>query len=166
MTTFVIILLATLIFGGQMLVIYHKKRKKVDMLLVEAGPTTNAKEDFTKKVPVIVGNMQMNPSYQYFKVVNDCMKMRHISSGDVIGVQPLNENYTINDINQGDILLIYLNDERFSGHKIRVMKDIVGDAFNTYYFVGDTKQQSSEPHPFSTIRGVVKEVYHPYKSVM
>ena len=166
MEALIIVLLTTLVYGVQMYVMFLKKRRIVNILPVEAGSTANTNHNFMKKVPIRVENMQMNPSYEYFKVVNDCMKMRKISSGDIIGVQPLNEHYTIKDIKSGDILLIYLDDNRFHGHKIRVMKNVEGDAFNTYYFKDNVEHKSSEPHAFSTIRGVVKEVYHPFNSAI
>lgn len=166
MEALIIVLLTTLVYGVQMYVIFLKKRRIVEILPVEAGPTANTNHDFMKKVPIRMENIEMNPSYEYFKVVNDCMKKRNISSGDIIGVQPLNEHYTIKDIKSGDILLIYLDDNRFHGHKIRVMKNVVDNAFNTCYYKDNVEQQSSEPHMFKTIRGVVKEVYHPLKAAV
>lgn len=161
MTTIITILIATLLFGGRMLYLFLRRRRTVDLLPVEAGPTADADEDFTIPVPVRVGEMKMDKSLQYFVVRNDCMKPLHISSNDVIGVQLFDDNFTIADLKQGDILLIFLNDNRFHGHKIRVMDHVDGDAFHTYYFVGKQPHNSSEPHAFSAIRGIVKEINHP-----
>lgn len=164
MSTLISVLLATLIFGGRILYLFLRRRRTVELLPVEAGPTADADEDFNTPVSVRVGDMQMNASLQYYIVRNECMKPLHINSGDVIGVQLFDDHFTINDVKQGDILLIYLNDDKFHGHKIRVMDYAQGDSFHTYYFVGRQPQDSSEPHAFSTIRGVVREINHPYSS--
>lgn len=165
MTTLIPILLATLIFGGRILYLFLRRRKTVELIPVEAGPTADADEDFTTPVPVCVGTMPMDSSLQYFVVRNECMNPLHISSGDIIGVQLFDEDFTLADIKQGDVLLIHLDDAKFHGHKIRVMDYAEGDAFHTYYFVGKQPQESSEPHAFSSIRGVVREINHPYKEV-
>lgn len=164
MTTLIPVLLATLIFGGRILYLFFRRRRTMELMPVEAGPTADADEDFTTPVPIRVGDMQMDASLQYFVVRNDCMKPLHISSGDIIGVQLFDGDFTITDVKQGDILLIHLDDNRFRGHKIRVMDYVQGDSFHTYYFVGRKPQDSSEPHAFSTIRGVVREINHPYNS--
>lgn len=164
MTTLIPVLLATLIFGGRILYLFFRRRRTMELMPVEAGPTADADEDFTTPVPIRVGDMQMDASLQYFVVRNDCMKPLHISSGDIIGVQLFDSDFTITDVKQGDILLIHLDDNRFRGHKIRVMDYVQGDSFHTYYFVGRKPQDSSEPHAFSTVRGVVREINHPYNS--
>ena len=162
MTTITFIL-ATLIFGGRMLYLFLKKRKIMNLMLVEAGPTVHAKKvDFITPVPVRVGDMQIDETLEYFLVKNNCMNPRKIYSDDVIGVQLFDDNFTVADVEQGDILLIYLDDNRFHGHKIRVMDYPENNAFHTYYYVGGKIQKSSEPHAFSAIQGVVREINHPY----
>lgn len=165
MTTLISITLATLIFGGRILYLFLRRRKTVELLPVEAGPTADAEEDFETPVPVRVGTMPMDTSLQYFVVRNECMTPLHINSGDIIGVQLFDDEFTLSDVKQGDILLIYLNDKGFHGHKIRVMDYPEGKFFQTYYFVGKRPQQSSSPHAFSSIRGVVREINHPFKEV-
>lgn len=163
MITLITFILATLVFGGRIFYLFLRKRKTVNLMLAEAGPTSDAKEeDFATPVPVRVGDMQMDASLEYFLVKNNCMNPRHIYSDDVIGVQLFDDDFTLADVNQGDILLIYLDDDRFRGHKIRVMDYPEGNAFHTYYFIGGKIQNSSEPHAFDTIRGVVREINHPY----
>lgn len=165
MTTLLTIILATLIFGGRILYLFLRRRETMYLMPVEAGPTADASEDFATPVRVGVGEMSINESLQYFIVRNDCMKPLHICSGDIVGVQLFNENFTIDDVKQGDILLIYIDDARFHGHKIRVMDYADDEAFHTYYFVGKKPHNSSEPHAFHTIRGIVREINHPYNSV-
>ena len=164
MTTLISILLATLIFGGRILYLFLQRRKTMQLMPVEAGPTSDAGEDFMTPVTVRVGTMPMDASLQYFVVRNECMAPLHINSGDIIGVQLLDEDFTLADIQQGDILLIRLDDDSFHGHKIRVMDHTEGQAFCTYYFVGQRPQPSSKPHAFNCIRGVVREINHPFKS--
>lgn len=154
------VLLATLIFGGNMLYLFLKRRKKVELMPVEAGPTSCTTEDFLKPVQVQIGTMPMDPSLQYFYVRNECMIPRHIYPGDVIGVQMLDDNFTLADIKKGDILLIFIDDDKFRGHKIRVMDDVEDNAFHTSYFIANRPNKSSKPHSFSTIRGVVRETNH------
>ena len=161
MTTIIAILIATLLFGGRILYLFLLRKKTVDLLPVEAGPIADADEDFTAPVPVRVGEMKMDKSLQYFIVRNDCMKPLHINSNDIIGVQLFDDNFTVADVKKGDILLIFLDDNRFHGHKIRVMDYANNDTFHTFYFVGKQPHSSSEPHSFSTIRGIVKEINHP-----
>lgn len=163
--TLISVLLATLIFGGRILYLFLQRRKTVELMPVEAGPTADASEDFTTPVTVRVGMMPMDSSLQYFIVRNECMNPLHIGSGDIIGVQLFDEDFTLDDIKQGDVLLIQLDDQKFHGHKIRVMDYKEGNAFHTYYFVGKRPQESSAPHAFNTIRGVVREINHPYKEV-
>lgn len=161
MKTLIYVLLATLVFGGRILYLYLQKRKKVKMLPVEAGPIADAKnEDFITPVTVRVGNLQMDPKLVYFVVKNECMNYLNINSGDIIGVQMFDKSFTIKDVEQGDILLIELDDEGFQGHKIRVMDYPEGEAFHTYYFKGNRKKESSHPHSFNNVRGVVKEIHH------
>lgn len=169
MKTLIIVLLATLFFGGRLLYLYLQKRKTedsktMDIMKVEAGPLANAKkEDFTKPVSVPVGDLQIDPSLQYFLVRNECMKPLNIKSGDIIGVQLFDESFTIKDVKKGDILLIELDDEEFRGNKIRVMDYPENEAFHTYYYLKGKQKESSHPHSFKNIRGVVREINHVHK---
>lgn len=161
MKTLIYVLLATLVFGGRILYLYLQKRKKVKILPVEAGPIADAKdEDFITPVIVRVGDLQMDPSLEYFVVRNQCMRPMNINEGDIIGVQLLDETFTIDKIKKGDILLIKLDDDNFRGHKIRVMDYPENDAFHTYYFIEENRKNSHYPHKFNNIRGVVKEIHH------
>lgn len=161
MKTLIYVLLASLVFGGRILYLYLRKSKKVKILPVEAGPIADAKdEDFVTPVAVRVGDLQMDPSLEYFVVRNECMKPMNINSGDIIGVQMFDENFTLDKVTKGDILLIQLDDENFRGHKIRVMDHPENEAFHTYYFLEENRKDSSYPHSFRSIRGVVKEINH------
>lgn len=166
MRTMLSILLATAIFGGRILYLYLKRRRREFLYPVEAGPTSNTDEDFTKPVSVRIGEMKKTPGLDYFLVKNECMRPIGICSGDIIGVQLFDDEFTIDDVEEGDVLLIELNDEKFRGRKIRVMDHAEQNAFATYYYVGSKKRQpSSKLHSFDSIKGVVREVNHPYRDV-
>lgn len=157
--------LITLLFGGILVYLYLVKHKKVLLFPAEAGPVDGVERDFTKQLPVVVGDMQMDPSLQYYVVQNDCMAPRHIYGDDIIGVQFFDEQFTIKDIEKDDILLIYIDDSDFHGHKIRAVKDITEDAFLTYYYRGEEKHDSKKPHSFASVKGIVRETHHPLKNV-
>lgn len=166
MRTLLSILLATAIFGGRILYLYLKRRRREFLFPVEAGPTSETDEDFTQPVSVRIGEMKKTPGLDYFLFKNECMRPIGICPGDIIGVQPFSDDFTIDDVEEGDVLLIELNDEKFRGRKIRVMDHADGSAFSTYYYVGNNKRQvSSKLHSFDSIRGVVREVNHPYQDV-
>jgi len=163
MKTILTILLATIFFGGRILYLYLKRRRRELLYPVEAGPTSEVKEDFNQPVSVRIGGMKKTPGLDYFVVRNECMRPMGICPDDIIGVQLFDDEFTITDVEEGDVLLIELNDENFRGRKIRVMDHAEKNAFVTYYYVGNKKrQQSSKTHSFECIRGVVREVNHPY----
>lgn len=157
--------LIIMLYGGILVYLYVKKHKKIDLLPVEAGPVDSVERDFTKPLTVVVGDLQTNPALQYYVVQNDCMIPRHIYGNDIIGVQLFDDQFTIKDIKKDDILLIYIDDEDFHGHKIRAVKDITEDAFLTYYYRGEEKHDSKKPHSFSSVKGIVRETYHPHQNV-
>lgn len=167
MRTLLTILLATVIFGGRIIYLYLKRRRRDFLFPVEAGPISDTNEDFTKPVSVRIGEMKKTPGLDYFLVKNECMRPIGICPGDIIGVQLFGEGFTIVDVKEGDVLLIELDDEKFRGRKIRVMDHIEENAFATYYYVGRKKRQaSSKLHSFDSIRGVVREVNHPYRNTI
>lgn len=155
----------TLLFSGILVYLYVRKHKKVFLFPVEAGPVDGVERDFTKPLTVVVGDMQMDPSLEYYVVQNDCMKPRHIYGDDIIGVQLFDDQFTIKDIKKDDILLIYIDDEDFHGHKIRAVKDIAEGVFMTYYYKGEDKHDSKKPHSFDSVKGIVRETHHPLKNV-
>ena len=155
------ILLTILIFGSYLVYTFLRRDKK--MFPVEAGPVDGVERDFSKPISVCVGDLHMDKSLTYFVVQNDCMIPRHIYPNDVIGVQMFNDQFTVRDVKENDILLIHLEDDDFKGHKIRVMKNIEGEAFHTYYFKNGYPKDSKKLHAFNTILGVVRETNHPQK---
>lgn len=164
MSTIILILTATLIFGSHIIYLWHKRHVCVEMLPVEAGPVEGTCNDFTvmESVRMGVAAKELNPELQHFVVHNECMVSRGIMPGDVIGVRMFSEDFTLSKTTPDDVMLIYLNDARFRGHKIRVRgeQDEANQVCHTYYYQGNRKVMSAHPHAERTIKGVVEDVYH------
>lgn len=103
----------------------------------------------------------MDKKLQYFVVKNKCMKPKGISNGDIIGIRMFDDNFRLDALEEGKILLIYLDNENFKGFKIREKgtQAMFGTAYDTYYYKRGKKRKSSKPHAIETIKGVVTEVY-------
>lgn len=164
MNSIILVIAATVLFGTRIAYLYYVRNKSVNLFPVEAGPLEDVKEDFSKKEKVCLGKVadELNPQLEHFVVRNECMTPRGIMSGDVIGVRLFDGSFTLADTNEDDVLLIYLDDERFKGHKIRIRGEMnnVSKECNTYYFAGRRKVLSRHPHTFNKIKGVVEDVYH------
>jgi hypothetical protein len=152
------------------IIFIHKRKNKhtgktAKLHQVEAGPIRNLfkqQVDLLPMVDVNVEDITMDPNLQYFIVKNQCMQEKGISDGDIIGVRMFDDENSVLTLSKKDnILLIYINDERFKGYKIREQGDMTSDglAFNTYHYKGGTKSLSSRPHAIESIKGVVTEVY-------
>lgn len=172
MDSIILILVSTLIFVPYIIWLrYYRinhKSKTIKLLnQVEAGPTTNIlnmfrrKTDLTKMVKTDMEGIIMDKKLQYFVVKNKCMKPKGISNGDIIGIRMFDDNFRLDALEEGKILLIYLDNENFKGFKIREKgtQAMFGTAYDTYYYKRGKKRKSSKPHAIETIKGVVTEVY-------
>ena len=169
MDSMILILIATCFFLPYMLYQYKKKNKHTGNIMqlhqVEAGPTKQyfkQKIDLMPMVDVDMEGIAIDPKLQYFVVVNQCMKIKGISDGDVIGVRMFGNGYEMpTNTKQGQMLLIYLDDEHFKGFKIREQGEITDDgkSYNTYHYKGGVRNQSSKPHSIASIKGIVEEVH-------
>lgn len=169
MDSMILILVATIIFLPYM--IYQYRRKKVSgtnvkyLHQVEAGPTKNLfvkRIDLTSPVAVDMGGITLNPETEYFVVKNQCMKLKGISDGDIVGVRMFKDGFVMPENPKKKLmLLIYLDDKYFKGYKIREQGEITDDgkAYNTYHYKGGVQNMSSKPHNIETIKGIVTEVY-------
>lgn len=165
----ILILIATCIFLPYMLYQYRKKNKHTGNIMqlhqVEAGPTKQyfkQKIDLMPMVDVDMEGITIDPKLQYFVVVNQCMRVKGISGGDVVGVRMFENGYEISKKSKpGQILLIYLDDEHFKGFKIREQGEITDDgtSYNTYHYKGGVQNKSSKPHSITSIKGIVEEVH-------
>lgn len=159
MNTLAAIITATVIFGSRILYLVWRKTRKVMLYPVEAGPLTEAHPDLNRPMPVCVGNLKMNRALHYFVVKNDCMIPKEIRPDDIIGVRMFDENFTVENVEEGKILLIYLPEKEI--YKMRIKGEPAEDnAYNTYYYRNNEKTKSSRPHGADSIKGVVVEVNH------
>lgn len=170
MDSMILILIATCIFLPCMIYQYRKKKTPKGRIMqlhqAEAGPTRRRlfkqKINLMPMVEVDMGNISINPELQYFVVKNQCMQIKGISDGDVIGVRMIENGDSIPTISKGNhILLIYLNDENFKGYKIREQGEITNDgtAYNTYHYENGRQHKSSKPHSIDSIKGIVTEIH-------
>ena len=169
MNSIILIIIALCVFLPCIIFIHKRKNKHTGKTAklhqVEAGPIRNLfkqQVDLLPMVDVNIEDITMDPNLQYFIVKNQCMQEKGISDGDIIGVRMFEDENSVLSLSKKDnILLIYINDERFKGYKIREQGDMTSDglAFNTYHYKGGTKSLSSRPHAIESIKGVVTEVY-------
>lgn len=169
MDSMILMILATCFFLPYIIYQYHKKRTYAGNVKrlpqVEAGPTKqfcNRKIDLTSLVSVDMKNISMDPNLRYFVVKNQCMQMKGISDGDIIGVRMLNDENKISALRKkGLMLLIYLDDKNFKGYKIREQGEITNNrmAYNTYHYKGGIQHKSSKPHSIESIKGIVVEIH-------
>lgn len=169
MDSMILMILATCFFLPYIIYQYNKKRKHVGnvkrLYQVEAGPTKqfcNKKIDLTSLVSVDMKNISIDPNLKYFVVKNQCMYMRGISDGDIIGVRMLNDKDKISALHKkGLMLLIYLDDKNFKGYKIREQGEITNNrmAYNTYHYKDGIQHKSSKPHFIESIKGIVVEIH-------
>lgn len=164
MSIFISAIIATIIFGIRIVYLERKRRENTNMYPVEAGHLDDVVEDFSKPIPVNTFDIrkQMDKELDYYIVKNDCMTPKHICNNDFIGVRMFDDKFTIDNVPKGDILLIWINDEKWTGHKIRIKGDFDGvQSFETSYYKEGKTIQSSQNHKIQSIRGVVEEVIHP-----
>ena len=171
MNSIILILVATCIFLP--FVIYKSRKKNrikehkntIKLPQVEAGPTGKFFKhsvDLTSLVEVDIENIVIDPSLKYFVVKNQCMQIKGISDGDIVGVNMIEDKESLlSSIKQGSMLLISLNDGNFKGYKLREVGELTDDktAFNTYHYKGGVQHKSSKPHSIDSIKGIVVEVH-------
>lgn len=169
MDSMILILIASCIFLPY--IIYQHRKKKtapkhiMQLHQVEAGPTRqlfNQRIDLTSMVNVDMEGISIDPDLQYFVVKNQCMKIKGISEGDIVGVRMFDDGCDIQLSSKKNLmLLIYLDDKHFKGYKIREQGEITDDgmAYNTYHYKGGIQNKSSKPHSLASIKGVVVEVH-------
>lgn len=137
----------------------------VSLYVVEAGPTKRffrQRQDFTTPIEVDCGGVVMNDKLRYFVVKNNCMRLKGIKDGDIIGVKMFDHNFSMPDDYKGKISLIYLHDKNFRGYKIRELGDYKSDinSYETYHYKGGKLNKSSRPHSTEAIKGLIVEVHH------
>jgi hypothetical protein len=166
-TVILILLLPLLIYAGATYFI-----EKISTLQwVEAGPVDSVCWHNRSKVKMLTnrdivradnGNVKNISEYRQFAVSGTCMEKRGIKSGGIVFVEMFENTDNAKKwelIKKDDILLIYLDDERYKGYKIRGFDGTDGnnsDRLMTFYYQGDRKYESSQSHSISQIVGKVK----------
>lgn len=130
--------------------------------VVEAGPISGVKHTGLHRT-----HQRLNSSYRVMKngiqyhyrrfiVQGDCMSCKGIKPHNVICVRIFNNEEEKTILKQNDFVLIFLNDRKFRGYKIRRIKDLTKDKADTFYYTPTgAEQPSSEPHALKSIIGIV-----------
>lgn len=131
--------------------------------LVEAGPISGIKHTGLRKtnerIRAVYNRTINNVTYRYrhFIVQGICMIKIGIKPGDLISVRMIDSQVDKSKLDKGTPVLIYLNDNKFRGYKIRIVKEIIdGDRAKTFYFNTDgSEHESSDTHSLKSIIGIV-----------
>ena len=137
------------------------------MTIVEAGSTGNTSECAVIHKPIakydklMIGNKQLDMSlFISLNVTGSCMKKKGINPGDVVIARKIGNNFNFNNLKEGDILLIWLNDSKFKGYKMRIFEsEENNNKLKTYYYdeEGNT-QYSTNPHNKSSVKGIFEYI--------
>lgn len=129
--------------------------------IVEAGPTIGVKRTGLRR------NLNLNSAYtkvvdghtykyRRFVIQGICMTQIGLRPNDIIGVQIFASNAEKTSLKQNDVALIFLNDNKFRGYKIRIVEKIQGNEVETFYYDQDgNKKLSSKSHSLDSILGIV-----------
>lgn len=132
---------------------------------VEAGPTEGLKSTGSKHI-----SDNIPPSYKKkdekgdvsihrnFIVRGNCMSPKGIKDGSTVDIKVIKKSdrpRIKEKLEKDQIVLISLNDERFRGYKLRIIKDLRDTDALTYYYKGDQIEDSSRPHAYKDIIGVL-----------
>lgn len=130
--------------------------------VVEAGPISGVRHTGLQRT-----HQRLNSSYRVMKngtlynyrrfiVQGDCMSCQGIMPQDIIAVRIFDNDNDKSTLKQNDFVLIFLNDKKFRGYKIRRIKDLTKDMANTFYYTSSgAEQPSSESHALKNIIGIV-----------
>lgn len=130
--------------------------------IVEAGPISGVKHTGLQRM-----HERINASYKRIKqgivcryrrffVQGECMMKIGIKPKSVVSVRMFSDNKEKNNLKSGDAVLIFLNDKKFRGYKIRIIKTISNDKAETYYYDKEGNEKpSSESHFLVNIIGVI-----------
>lgn len=112
---------------------------------------------------VVKGKKYDASAYIPVRADGSSMKRRGINNGDIVYAKKFDDSFGKNSIQPDDILLIYLNDERYKGYKIRVFKKYNPDNpedLETYYYDSEGEERiSSRNHRLELVKGIVKYKY-------
>ena len=129
--------------------------------IVECGPISGVKHTGLQRMPERINasykKVKLGVAYWYrrFVVQGECMTKRGIKPKSIVSVRMIS-NDDRNNLKSGDIVLIFLNDKKFRGYKIRIIKTVDGNKAKTFYYdKNGNEKPSSESHFLVNIIGVV-----------
>lgn len=129
---------------------------------IEAGPISGVKrtglQRMHERINASYKKTTQSGVYRYrrFVVQGECMTKIGIKPKSVVSARMFSNDDEKNHLKAGDAVVIFLNDRKFRGYKIRIIKTISGSKAETYYFDKEgNKNPSSEPHSLINIIGVV-----------
>lgn len=94
--------------------------------------------------------------YRRFVIQGECMIKIGINPKSVVSVRMFSDSSEKDNLREGDAVVIFLNDKKFRGYKVRIIETINDGKAETYYFDKEgNKKPSSEPHSLINIIGVV-----------
>ena len=133
--------------------------------LVEAGPISGVKRTGLSRtngrIKAVYKKTINGIEYKYrtFIVQGKCMDKIGIKPNDLVSVKMLSNTDKKTEIKPGTPVLIFLNDKKFRGYKIRIIKEFFEDekAKTFYYNEDGSEHESSEPHTLSAIIGIVEQ---------
>ncbi|MDR0711116.1 MAG: hypothetical protein LBF67_02055 [Prevotellaceae bacterium] len=112
---------------------------------------------------VVKGKKHDASHYILVRADGASMKRRGINNGDIIYARRFDESFGKDKIQPDDILLIYLDDDRYKGYKIRGCKKYNPNdesELETYYYDNDGNERvSSKNHKLEFVQGVVRYKY-------
>lgn len=128
---------------------------------VEAGPTIGVKHTGLQKTSKNLRSAYTKDvdgriyKYRRFIIQGICMTKKRLYPNDIISVRIFSSEDK-SSLKSNDIALIFLNDDRFRGYKIRIVENIQGNEVKTFYYDEDgNKKPSSKSHSLDSILGIV-----------
>lgn len=130
--------------------------------IVEAGPIAGIKhtgiQRMSERINASYKKTINGVTYKYrrFVVQGTCMQKIGIFPKSTVAARILNGEKKELALKAGDAVLIFLNDNNFRGYKIRIIKRLVDDKAETFYYNEDgSEHPSSQKHTIASIIGIV-----------
>lgn len=130
--------------------------------LVEAGPISGIKKTGLQRISKKINSAYKKRigsdiiRYRRFIIQGNCMSQVNLTPGSVISVKLFNSEKEKKLLKNGDVALIFLNDDKFHGYKLRAIDKIYENDAETFYYNSEGhKTQSSQRHKLINILGVV-----------
>lgn len=131
--------------------------------LVEAGPISGIKYTGLRKTNERIRAVYKRTingvvyKYRRFVVQGTCMSQIGIRTSDLVCVRMIDSYEEKTKLEEGTPVLIFLNDSKFRGYKIRIIKEVIdGDKAKTFYYNADgSEHESSDTHSLKSIIGIV-----------